>query len=274
MKKCEVCSEVEAKYRCPRCELQTCCLKCVRQHKETSGCSGLRDKTAFIAVTEFNDRHLLNDYRFLEDCGRKNSNASRDQLKRTSNKPNFLKVLENQARNRKVRLRLMPYPMSKRKHNSTMYQHRLKTILWQVEWRFPEVEYSTIDRRVPETHILGDILDKHFSVDADPVVRHRLKRFVEDREPSCLVLMERRGATQSDTSYYQLDLKKTLAENLQEKEIVEYPTLTVVTQGKLSDYKIVSCDILTNDLKTSDGKQPGLKDKEEGENRLSEKAFA
>ena len=35
---------------------------------------------------------LFKDYRFLEDCGRKNNVATRDILKRGSNKPNFVSV--------------------------------------------------------------------------------------------------------------------------------------------------------------------------------------
>lgn len=30
---CEVCSKVESKYTCPKCEVKTCSLKCVKVHK-------------------------------------------------------------------------------------------------------------------------------------------------------------------------------------------------------------------------------------------------
>lgn len=85
--RCETCGEEEAKYRCPRCmkyscryllpELScwdfACCpvecdanvcfcrfsLLCVKKHKLALSCSGVRDKTAFVSVTEFTDLNLL-----------------------------------------------------------------------------------------------------------------------------------------------------------------------------------------------------------------------
>lgn len=57
--RCEVCKEEQAKYRCPRCGLETCCLKCVNKHKTENDCNGERDKTAFVAVNDFTDIHLL-----------------------------------------------------------------------------------------------------------------------------------------------------------------------------------------------------------------------
>ena len=35
-------------------------LMCVKKHKEESGCSGLRDKTAFVALSKFDEMNLLN----------------------------------------------------------------------------------------------------------------------------------------------------------------------------------------------------------------------
>lgn len=57
--KCEVCNAQPSKYRCPGCQARTCSLPCVRQHKEDTGCSGKRDRLAFVPLKEFTDRHLL-----------------------------------------------------------------------------------------------------------------------------------------------------------------------------------------------------------------------
>ena len=35
-------------------------LMCVKKHKEESGCSGFRDKTAFVALSKFDEMNLLN----------------------------------------------------------------------------------------------------------------------------------------------------------------------------------------------------------------------
>lgn len=67
---CEVCGANEAKYTCPKCEVKTCCLACVRIHKKELECDGIRDRTKFIRMKNFTDRDLLSDYRMLEECAR------------------------------------------------------------------------------------------------------------------------------------------------------------------------------------------------------------
>ena len=57
--KCELCDKGEAKYTCPRCAAKTCCLSCVNNHKSMTGCSGVRNKTAYIPLNEFSDLDLL-----------------------------------------------------------------------------------------------------------------------------------------------------------------------------------------------------------------------
>ena len=69
--KCEVCKDVEAKYRCPGCGLVFCSVACSRKHKEESGCTGKRDRTAFVALGEITDTVLASDYVLLEDSQRR-----------------------------------------------------------------------------------------------------------------------------------------------------------------------------------------------------------
>ena len=57
---CEICKEVLAIYRCPRCEIRTCSLKCVKKHKAERECNGKRDKTKYVAVKEMTDYTLIN----------------------------------------------------------------------------------------------------------------------------------------------------------------------------------------------------------------------
>ena len=64
--RCAVCTESQAKYRCPRCSLETCCLECVNKHKTDAGCTGERDKTAFVKVGDFKDINLLNGKKVME----------------------------------------------------------------------------------------------------------------------------------------------------------------------------------------------------------------
>ena len=40
-------------------QLRTCSVECVKMHKARLDCSGLRDKTAFVPLAQFNDSHML-----------------------------------------------------------------------------------------------------------------------------------------------------------------------------------------------------------------------
>lgn len=56
---CEVCGTTKAKYTCPKCEVRTCSLGCVKLHKKELDCDGIRDKTKFIPLASFADLDLL-----------------------------------------------------------------------------------------------------------------------------------------------------------------------------------------------------------------------
>lgn len=88
-KLCEICDEQDRIYKCPRCGICTCSLKCCITHKKTvshifisffsffsldyinflnqTGCDGKRDKTAYVPIRQFNEGNLKSDYHFLED---------------------------------------------------------------------------------------------------------------------------------------------------------------------------------------------------------------
>lgn len=56
---CSVCNIDVSKYKCPGCQEATCSLACVKQHKQQTGCSGKRDKLAFVPMQQFTDSHLM-----------------------------------------------------------------------------------------------------------------------------------------------------------------------------------------------------------------------
>ena len=65
---CDVCHEQPHKYRCPGCGVRSCSLPCVQQHKAASGCSGKRDRLAFVPLAEFGDRELLSGEHLWRGC--------------------------------------------------------------------------------------------------------------------------------------------------------------------------------------------------------------
>jgi hypothetical protein len=56
---CAVCGEQPPKYRCPGCDVRSCSAACVARHKADSGCTGKRDRLAFVPLGDFGDRELL-----------------------------------------------------------------------------------------------------------------------------------------------------------------------------------------------------------------------
>eukprot|EP00842_Homolaphlyctis_polyrhiza_P002851 jgi/Hompol1/3567/HPOL_001620-RA len=50
-------------YKCPKCGRQTCSLQCVRKHKQESGCSGVRDATAFVPLAQYSMSQLTKGWR-------------------------------------------------------------------------------------------------------------------------------------------------------------------------------------------------------------------
>lgn len=68
-------------------------------HKEASGCSGKRDRTAFVGRSEFDERTFLSDYRFLEEVKLADDVAKRSKPPAPKyDMPQFLQTLMYQAR--------------------------------------------------------------------------------------------------------------------------------------------------------------------------------
>ncbi|KAK5869592.1 hypothetical protein PBY51_024297 [Eleginops maclovinus] len=118
---CGVCGSEEAKYRCPACLAHSCSLLCVKKHKQDSGCSGIRNKSAFVTLSHFDEMTLLNDYRFLEDTGRFADGATRDKLIGTPRSTLKAKKLAAHARKVNITLRFLPITFTKSKENSTLF---------------------------------------------------------------------------------------------------------------------------------------------------------
>ena len=76
MGNCRMCEEEETttttvgegKYRCPKCLLISCSLKCVNKHKKKFNCDGKRDRFQFVNLKEMEDKHVTSDFRFLEEA--------------------------------------------------------------------------------------------------------------------------------------------------------------------------------------------------------------
>jgi hypothetical protein len=63
---CAACGAA-GRYRCPRCGVRSCSAACVSAHKTAAGCTGRRDRAAFVPLGGFSDATLLSDLRLLEE---------------------------------------------------------------------------------------------------------------------------------------------------------------------------------------------------------------
>ncbi|XP_059197401.1 box C/D snoRNA protein 1 [Centropristis striata] len=235
---CGVCGSEEAKYRCPACLAHSCSLMCVKKHKEDSGCSGVRNKTAFVTLSHFDEMTLLNDYRLLEDTGRFADGANRDKLVRTPRSTLKAKKLAAHARKMNITLRFLPITFTKSKENSTVFT-REQLFLWHVKLLFPQSSTEFSQRRVSDGQTLEQILTPYIHpTESDPVTRQKLKIYVQTPFDDVKVFMKAEGRKANSVRYHALDIRKTLKDNLSYKTLIEYPVLHVVLRDHWKEYPL------------------------------------
>ncbi|KAM7409789.1 hypothetical protein PAMA_001332 [Pampus argenteus] len=236
---CGVCGSEEAKYRCPACVTHSCSLVCVKKHKDDSGCSGVRNKTAFVTLSLFDEMTLLNDYRFLEDTGRFADGANRDNLIRTPRSTLKAKKLAANARKMNITLRFLPITFTKSRENSTFFLTKEKQFLWHVKLIFPQSNTEFTQRRVSDGKTLEQILTPYIHpTESDPVTRQKLKMYVHASFDHVKVFMKAEGRKANSVRYHKLDLQKSMRDNLSYKTLIEYPVLHVVLRDYWKDYPL------------------------------------
>ncbi|KAL1022766.1 hypothetical protein UPYG_G00032020 [Umbra pygmaea] len=236
---CGVCGYEEAKYRCPGCLKHSCSLACVKKHKEQSGCSGLRDKTAYVALSKMDEMNLLSDYRFLEDTGRMADSANRNALVHRPHINFKAKRLTAQARRLNITLKFLPNHFTKSRENSTICLTKENRFLWHVKLLFPQSSSEFTERRVSDDHTLEQILTPYIHpTESEPVRRQKLKMYVHSPMDHIRVFMKVEGRKANSVRYHELDVAKTLKENLKFKLVIEYPSLHIVLKDLCQDYPL------------------------------------
>ncbi|MES1920379.1 Box C/D snoRNA protein 1 [Bonamia ostreae] len=71
-KECKICLNSNAKYKCPKCEIHTCCLSCVDKHKIRYDCNGLRIRKTpnFVDSKNYSQTRETEDIAFLQNISR------------------------------------------------------------------------------------------------------------------------------------------------------------------------------------------------------------
>ncbi|KAL6771756.1 hypothetical protein ACKKBG_A27700 [Auxenochlorella protothecoides x Auxenochlorella symbiontica] len=235
---CATCGKGLAKYRCPRCTTRSCSLECVKAHKQQSGCSGKRDRTAFLGRAQLDERSLLSDLRFLEEVQLADEVAKRAAPARPAMLlPRGLQTLLQQAKRRGVELHLLPMGMAARKTNTTRYNPKQGIMEWRLEWKFQSApNFKPVNARVKESVVVGDLLDQHLaslSASLSSPDKSALQAYIDADRQSQLILLKKHGTPANSPLYYRIDRNATLEAALKKKEVVEYPTFIVAlhTEG-------------------------------------------
>ncbi|EJF61148.1 hypothetical protein DICSQDRAFT_106143 [Dichomitus squalens LYAD-421 SS1] len=163
---CVICQTNAAIYTCPRCNLRTCSLSCSTKHKTLGdGCSGIRNKAAYVPMNQYGYMALMNDYTFLEEVGRKVGEVGREIVQggysASANGPagrggrdargrgrgrgrggaqakpaSKRDVLKMQLDFRDIEIEFLPSGMERRTLNQSTWDFKNKTALLTVEFRF------------------------------------------------------------------------------------------------------------------------------------------
>ncbi|KAF9355101.1 Box C/D snoRNA protein 1 [Mortierella sp. NVP85] len=257
--KCEICDLVVAKYKCPGCFCQTCSLRCSKQHKQDTTCTGVRSRTHFIDRKRYNEQNMMSDYNFLEEMGRTVDNAARENLKldprlhqkrkrdngtRDKNKNNQEEVqhvsvmelsvkaaqdLERQVPGNSETYRDKQLLMHVRKRGAQLIRMAAGSnkILWTVEWLFPEMETPRriLEHKNEDSNTLINIFTRILTDESNKDLAEKYPQDVRDQCRFYFVI-PLRHATQP--ALYPLRNKDSLLEALKFKKVLEYPTILVV----------------------------------------------
>ncbi|KAH9812033.1 hypothetical protein DFH28DRAFT_979861 [Melampsora americana] len=277
LQNCKVCNQEKSIYTCPACSIKTCSLNCSNQHKQTQNCNGKRNRVNHIPINKYTWGTLMQDYSYLEEVNRvldstRKSSGSIDGSRLNSKRDGLVKNAAKES----VRLVLMAEGMSRRKLNTTTFNHKKRCMQWTVEIIF-RCKTSTKDDHNLSRHISHQVLSstslidlltqslgsKKLKVDQsfrEDLLNHLSKpnshdQTSETQNPFVLALLldpsttspnletstNTTPASHSKRHYHLLEPETTLSDALSGSTIVEWPMIEVWNHPEWSEQ-------LTSDL--------------------------
>ncbi|GMY22335.1 putative box C/D snoRNA protein SPCC613.07 [Fagus crenata] len=236
---CDECKANPSKYKCPGCSIRSCSLPCVKAHKQRTACTGKRNQTHFVPLSQFDDNLLLSDYNLLEEVKRVAESAERMRSKLYwyphYKLPCHLKSLRSAAASRKTKLLFLPTGMSKREKNQTQYNQRKKTIEWTIEWRFHSTDVVLHDHGLNENLTICSIIENHLKPGP---WNHQLRQFCEE-QLDCLKFFIRKYPKGPRSPFHELDVKAPIRQQLANLVILEYPLIYVFLPSHKFDFEVI-----------------------------------
>lgn len=236
---CQECEKNPSKYKCPACFFRSCSLLCVNAHKHRTGCSGKKNQTDFVPLSQFNDNVLLSDYNLLEEVKRVTEAAHRTRTK-LSVHPYFklpfpLQNLRRAAASRRTKLLFLPSGLSRRGRNQSRYEQRKKFISWTIEWRFHSTDVVLCDHGIHEDMTLRTVIEKHLKPGP---WNHQLKHFCDEQLDN-LRFFIRKYPKGPKSPFKELDINTPLRQLLANVVILEYPVMHVFLPSHSFDFEVV-----------------------------------
>ena len=229
-KSCHFCSNTP-KYKCPKCQISTCSLKCCKQHKVDFSCDGVRDQTKFIDKKSYVERDFKRDIHFLEDlnrnflaCSGKVARFEAAQSIATDSKPKntqnhvhqkkFQKFLKNKLN---IEYLILPNFYEQHLKNTSRINNKSKKIFWTLKIN------NKYFQNLPGNSKLGEALKKCLAVTSKIVIENWSVGMF-DLSGSA----ENRRKATNFKKFINLDITKTLNDNFKNKVILEVPDLRVI----------------------------------------------
>ncbi|KAF7546123.1 hypothetical protein G7Z17_g8639 [Cylindrodendrum hubeiense] len=180
---CAICHISSPKYKCPRCDIRTCSLACIKKHKAWSECTGERDATAYVRPSKLRTAAGIDhDYNFLHGIelsveraekllvgeraivqeeelrpqtiqevkwkpgrdGRKRKVLVTRVLREAKGRV-FERFLSQRLKKLNINIMCAPTGMARQKENHTTLNRRTGRINWQVEWMSFEAKGESKD---------------------------------------------------------------------------------------------------------------------------------
>jgi len=169
---CEVCKTNSSKYKCPKCNVRSCSLVCVKQHKFSAKCNGVKDKfTKNIKLTE-ND--FLRDIKYMSDMINDSNSVSKqlylqiddDERKLKEKKQKNFKKLCKKFRS--VQVERCPIFLDRFMENKSYCDSKEKKFYWTIKFNMISAKNDTLLSHVMKNPFddsafsLRQIFDKFF----------------------------------------------------------------------------------------------------------------
>ena len=220
---CEECKLNEAIYQCPRCNIRTCSLECVRKHKTKTDCNGKRNREAFLPLCRMSDSSLRSDYFFLEEVlDRMPRDAKRAKTQHQTSRKS--RRLLQQCEKRGINLKIMPTMMERHKKNSSWYCVKRDTVMWKVEVIIHPSRKSFFFQLSEDEAEIITHLQKH---------AQKTEISIDD---SMRIFVKQLPAPTNEQRYAEIEAIDNLRSFLSGMTIIEHPTIYCVNKDCVSEF--------------------------------------